>query len=77
MLNTVNIGLLLSTIFFCFFLTGCVNVAVWERGNLAKASMEIDPNPLQAISKRIITVVAKPLRAINLHPVGAVAAAIS
>lgn len=31
----------------------------------------------KAISKRIITVVAKPLRAINLHPVGAVAAAIS
>ncbi|HQU97917.1 MAG TPA: DUF4266 domain-containing protein [Nitrosomonas sp.] len=48
MLNTVNIGLLLATIFFCFFLTGCVNVAVWERGNLAKASMEIDPNPLQS-----------------------------
>lgn len=29
-------------------LTGCVNVAPWERGNLAKSQMALDPNPLQS-----------------------------
>lgn len=29
-------------------LTGCVNVAPWERGNLAKPQMELDPHPLQS-----------------------------
>ncbi|MBX3617086.1 DUF4266 domain-containing protein [Nitrosomonas sp.] len=29
-------------------LTGCVHVAPWERGNLAKSQMEIDPFPLQS-----------------------------
>ncbi len=28
--------------------TGCVHVAVWERGNLAKIQMDIDPSPLQS-----------------------------
>lgn len=32
----------------CIFLTGCVSVAPWERGNLAKTQMEIDPYPLQS-----------------------------
>lgn len=27
--------------------TGCASVAAWERGNLAKAQMSIDPSPLQ------------------------------
>jgi len=30
-----------------FALTGCVHVAPWERGNLAKPQMDIDPYPLQ------------------------------
>lgn len=30
-----------------FGVTGCVHVAPWERGNLAKPQMDIDPNPLQ------------------------------
>ncbi|WP_244072015.1 DUF4266 domain-containing protein [Nitrosomonas sp. PY1] len=32
----------------CIGFMGCVNVSPWERGNLAKSSMEIDPNPLQS-----------------------------
>lgn len=27
--------------------SGCANVPVWERGNLAKPQMAIDPSPLQ------------------------------
>lgn len=27
---------------------GCVNVAPWERGNLAKPHMALDPHPLQS-----------------------------
>ncbi|MBS0498610.1 MAG: DUF4266 domain-containing protein [Gammaproteobacteria bacterium] len=29
-------------------LSGCVHVAPWERGNLAKPQMELDPHPLQS-----------------------------
>ncbi|PTQ76779.1 uncharacterized protein DUF4266 [Nitrosomonas oligotropha] len=28
--------------------TGCVNIAPWERGILAKPQMELDPHPLQS-----------------------------
>ncbi|MCW5618980.1 MAG: DUF4266 domain-containing protein [Nitrosomonas sp.] len=28
-------------------LSGCANVAAWERGYLAKPQMAIEPNPLQ------------------------------
>lgn len=28
-------------------LSGCADVQPWERGNLAKAQMALDPNPLQ------------------------------
>ena len=28
--------------------TGCVHVNAWERGNLAKSQMELDPHPLQS-----------------------------
>lgn len=28
-------------------LSGCANVAAWERGVLAKPQMALDPNPLQ------------------------------
>jgi|CXWL01.1.fsa_nt_gi hypothetical protein len=27
---------------------GCVHVNAWERGNLAKSQMELDPHPLQS-----------------------------
>jgi len=30
------------------FLSGCSTVQVWERGNLAKPHMEIDPHDLQS-----------------------------
>lgn len=38
----------LLLIVICIGFMGCVNVSPWERGNLAKSSMEIDPNPLQS-----------------------------
>lgn len=31
-----------------FALAGCVQVAPWERGNLAKPHMALDPHPLQS-----------------------------
>lgn len=31
-----------------FLLAGCVNVAPWERGILAKPHMAVDPQPLQS-----------------------------
>ena len=40
----VTIRLILA---MCMVLTGCVNVAPWERGNLAKPHMELEPHPLQ------------------------------
>lgn len=35
------------TVMMWFALPGCVHVAPWERGNLAKTQMEVDPHPLQ------------------------------
>ncbi len=32
----------------CATVMGCANVAPWERGNLAKPQMELDPHPLQS-----------------------------
>ncbi|WMJ07496.1 DUF4266 domain-containing protein [Nitrosomonas sp. sh817] len=29
-------------------LTGCAHVSAWERGNLAKSQMDVDPFPLQS-----------------------------
>jgi len=40
---TVKLILLISV-----SLMGCVNVAPWERGNLAKPQMILDPYPLQS-----------------------------
>jgi len=34
-------------LWLCISLSGCVTVAPWERGNLAKPQMAIDPYPLQ------------------------------
>jgi hypothetical protein len=30
-------------------ISGCTSVAPWERGNLAKSEMALDPYPLQSI----------------------------
>jgi Domain of unknown function (DUF4266) len=30
------------------FLSGCSSVAAWERGNLAKPQMALDPTPMQS-----------------------------
>ncbi len=40
--------IVITLVFITWFgVTGCVHVAPWERGNLAKPQMDIDPNPLQ------------------------------
>ncbi|ESS71745.1 hypothetical protein MGMO_92c00470 [Methyloglobulus morosus KoM1] len=31
----------------CLFVAGCTVVQPWERGNLAKSQMALEPNPLQ------------------------------
>lgn len=31
-----------------FWLSGCTTVQPWERGNLAKPQMALDPHPLQS-----------------------------
>ncbi|UJP06392.1 MAG: DUF4266 domain-containing protein [Nitrosomonas sp.] len=31
-----------------YAISGCTHVAVWERGNLAKPQMSVDPYPLQS-----------------------------
>lgn len=38
----------LLALILCITLTGCANVAPWERGNLAQPQMELDPYPLQS-----------------------------
>lgn len=46
--------------------TGCVNIAPWERGILAKPQMEWDPHTLCKVNyNRIATAVAKRRQAIN------------
>jgi hypothetical protein len=35
-------------IVFVFVVSGCAHVAVWERGNLAKPQMALEPYPLQS-----------------------------
>lgn len=32
-------------------LTGCVTVAPWERGTLAKKQMAVNPHPLQSVMR--------------------------
>jgi hypothetical protein len=34
---------------FTVWLVGCANVQPWERGNLAKPQMALDPYPLQSM----------------------------
>ncbi len=38
----------LSLSAFCIWLTACTPVQPWERGNLAKPQMALDPYPLQS-----------------------------
>lgn len=33
------------------FLTGCAEVQPWQRGNLAKPEMALDPSPLQSFNR--------------------------
>ena len=35
-------------VFIIIAISGCAQVAVWERGNLAKPQMAIDPHPLHS-----------------------------
>jgi hypothetical protein len=42
---TLLLSLLLAAL---SILSGCANVEVWERGNLAKPQMALDPDPLQS-----------------------------
>ncbi|MDP1558994.1 MAG: DUF4266 domain-containing protein [Nitrosomonas sp.] len=30
-------------------LSGCISLAPWERGNLAKPQMALDPHPMQSV----------------------------
>ncbi|MGZ0018846.1 DUF4266 domain-containing protein [Nitrosomonas sp. wSCUT-2] len=46
--NFVQNPLLILFIVALVLLTGCVHVAPWERGILAKPQMDIDPFPLQS-----------------------------
>lgn len=39
---------ILQALILSIVLTGCANVAPWERGNLAQPQMELDPYPLQS-----------------------------
>jgi len=43
--NPIVTGILLA-LMLC--LHGCANVQPWERGNLAKPQMALDPHPLQS-----------------------------
>lgn len=45
-IKTLTITVSLSSICFCLY--GCANVQPWERGNLAKPHMALDPHPLQS-----------------------------
>ncbi|WP_371928920.1 DUF4266 domain-containing protein [Methylomonas aurea] len=44
----MKISLFLIALFTAPFLTACAEVQPWERGNLAKPQMALDPYPLQS-----------------------------
>ncbi len=46
-MNLKNVIIIIALI--SSFLTGCTNVQPWERGNLAKAEMALDPYPAQSL----------------------------
>lgn len=47
MMISLKIMKVLLWFIICIGLSGCVSLAPWERGNLAKPQMAIDPHPLQ------------------------------
>ncbi|MDV6343396.1 DUF4266 domain-containing protein [Nitrosomonas sp. Is37] len=47
-MNITHFIVIFVILFSVSGLSGCVNVAPWERGNLAKSEMALDPNPLQS-----------------------------
>jgi hypothetical protein len=42
-----QIKLILFLLIFNTVISGCTPVAAWERGNLAKPQMALDPTPMQ------------------------------
>ncbi len=47
MINKSQITLAILLLMGCLVMTGCANLAPWERGNLAKPHMAINPDPMQ------------------------------
>ena len=47
MIKKSQITLVILLLMGCLVMTGCANVAPWERGNLAKPHMAINQDPLQ------------------------------
>lgn len=47
-MKAIHLILILVVLFSMLGLSGCVSVAPWERGNLAKPHMALDPHPLQS-----------------------------
>ena len=47
MIKKSQITLAILLFMGCLTMTGCANLAPWERGNLAKSHMAINPDPLQ------------------------------
>jgi Domain of unknown function (DUF4266) len=48
MRKTNKLGVLVRLLALSICLVGCANVQPWERGNLAKPQMALDPYPLQS-----------------------------
>ncbi len=47
MIKNSQISLAMLLIVGSLAITGCANLAPWERGNLAKPHMAINPDPIQ------------------------------
>ena len=47
MIKKSQITLAILLFMGCLVMTGCANLAPWERGNLAKPHMAINPDPMQ------------------------------
>jgi hypothetical protein len=48
--RTIKTERITTVLLFCItlWLSGCAQVAPWERGNLAKPQMSLDPYPMQS-----------------------------
>ena len=47
MIKNAQIAAVFLLLMLCLGLTGCVSLAPWERGNLAKPHMAVNPDPMQ------------------------------